>query len=88
MATTVAATPKKALRRASVAASAFTEEAFDGAIELLGSDPTTEALKSVRDKDMVDKLVYAKIKKILEDRQAAARENESRAQAAEGGPEA
>ena len=43
---------------------------------------------STEQHEIVEKLVYAKMKKIMQEREAAARENESRAQAADGGPEA
>ena len=90
VAITVAATPKKAIRRASMATSAFTDdvlEGFEDQVANLG-DPTSASILSTEQHEIVEKLVYAKMKKIMQEREAAARENESRAQAADGGPEA
>ena len=90
VAITVAAIPKKVIRRASMATSVFTDdvlEGFEDQVANLG-DPTSASILSTEQHEIVEKLVYAKMKKIMQEREAAARENESRAQAADGGPEA
>ena len=86
-AVSTAAAPKKAIRKASVATAAFTNDVFDE-FEELASGGERAALGRVLEKQAfdskVDELVEAKMKKIIEER----KEKAQKAAAAANGPEA
>ena len=78
-----AAAPKKAIRKASVATSAFAGEVLDEFDELT-SGGENAILEKHKFDSKVDELVYEKMKKILEERKAEAQ----KAAATSDGPEA